>query len=401
MKITGLITEYNPFHLGHEFHINSSKQKTNCDYTICIMSGNFVQRGIPAIVDKWSRTKMALLGGVDLVLELPTIYSVSSAEYFAFGAISTLNSLNIVDNICFGSECGDVTTLKKIAEILVNEPLEFKKDLKEQLNLGLSFPKARSIAIEKYIKNSNIFNIDNIKHILNSPNNILAIEYCKSLFKLKSNINPITITRQGSSYNDDNLNQYNFSSASSIRKAITEKSLESCINVIPKYTYEILENSKISDLDRMFFYVKYKLLSNPQFLSNIPDANEGLGNKILNNIGNFNNFDEFIMSCKSKRYSYTRISRVLCQCFLSLTKEDILLSKSKPQYIRVLGLNKNGAKILKEIKKNSKIKIVNKISSKNTDPMLSIDIKATNLYSLLNNNIMHNADFKISPIILK
>ncbi|QPJ85668.1 nucleotidyltransferase [Sarcina sp. JB2] len=398
MKITGLITEYNPFHLGHEFHINSSKQKTNCDYTICIMSGNFVQRGIPAIVDKWSRTKMALLGGVDLVLELPTIYSVSSAEYFAFGAISTLNSLNIVDNICFGSECGDVTTLKKIAEILVNEPLEFKKDLKEQLNLGLSFPKARSIAIEKYIKNSNI---DNIEHILNSSNNILAIEYCKSLFKLKSNINPITITRQGSGYNDNNLNQYNFSSASSIRKAITEKSLKSCINVIPKYTYEILENSKISDLDRMFFYVKYKLLSNPQFLSNIPDANEGLGNKILNNIGNFNNFDEFIMSCKSKRYSYTRISRVLCQCFLSLSKEDILLSKSKPQYIRVLGLNKNGAKILKEIKKNSKIKIVNKISSKNTDPMLSIDIKATNLYSLLNNNIMHNADFKISPIILK
>ena len=401
MKITGLITEYNPFHLGHEFHINSSKQKTDCDYTICIMSGNFVQRGIPAIVDKWSRTKMALLGGVDLVLELPTIYSVSSAEYFAFGAISTLNSLNIVDNICFGSECGDVTTLKKIAEILVNEPLEFKKDLKEQLNLGLSFPKARSIAIEKYIKNSNIFNIDNIEHILNSTNNILAIEYCKSLFKLKSNINPITITRQGSGYNDDNLNQDNFSSASSIRKAITEKSLESCINVLPKYAYEILKNSKISDVDRMFFYVKYKLLSNPQFLSNIPDANEGLGNKILNNIGNFNNFDEFIMSCKSKRYSYTRISRVLCQCFLSLSKEDILLSKSKPQYIRVLGLNKNGAKILKEIKKNSKIKIVNKISSKNTDPMLSIDIKATNLYSLLNNNIMHNADFKISPIILK
>ena len=278
---------------------------------------------------------------------------------------------------------------------------EFKKDLKEQLNLGLSFPKARSIAIEKYIKNSNIFNIDNIEHILNSPNNILAIEYCKSLFKLKSNINPITITRQGSGYNDDNLNQDNFSSASSIRKAITEKSLESCINVLPKYAYEILENSKISDVDRMFFYVKYKLLSNPQFLSNIPDANEGLWNKILNNIGNFNNFDEFIMSCKSKRYSYTRISRVLCQCFLSLSKEDILLSKSKPQYIRVLGLNKNGAKILKEIKKNSKIKIVNKISSKNTDPMLSIDIKATNLYSLLNNNIMHNADFKISPIILK
>lgn len=403
MKITGLITEYNPFHFGHEFHLNASKEKTNSDYTICIMSGNFVQRGIPAIVDKWSRAKMALLGGVDLVLELPTIYSVSSAEYFAFGAISILDSLNVVDNICFGSECGDIDILKEIAKILVKEPLEFKEHLKEQLNLGLSFPKARGIAIKKYIEFSNdaMYNNYDIENVLNSSNNILAIEYCKALFKLRSNITPVTITRLGSNYNDNTLSQDGFSSASSIRKLINEESLESCSHIIPKYSYEILKNTKTSDINKMFFYVKYKLLSDPKFLNDIPDASEGLGNKILNNLNNANSFDELIMLCKSKRYSYTRISRVLCQCFLSLNKDNILLNKTKPEYIRILGLNQKGAKILKEIKKNSNINIVNKISKRDINNMLSLDIKATNLYSLLNDSIMPNADFKISPIILK
>ncbi len=401
MKITGIITEYNPFHFGHEFHVKSSKEKTSADAIICVMSGNFVQRGIPSITDKWSRTKMALLGGVDLVIELPSIYCVSSAEYFAFGAISILDSLNVVDNICFGSECGDITVLKEISKILFTEPLEFKESLKEELALGLSFPKARSIALEKYIKNFKEFNFSNIQNILNSSNNILAIEYCKALLKLNSKINPVTITRIGSNYNDEALNNNGFSSASSIRKIINEDSLKACSNIIPKYSYEILSKSKLADINKMFFYVKYKLLSDPTLLTNIPDANEGLGNKILKNINIATSFDELIMLCKSKRYSYTRISRVICQCFLSLTKEEISLSKSIPQYIRILGLNETGAKIIKEIKNSSNISIVNKISKNYKNTMLSLDIKATNLYSLLNDNIPINADFKISPIILK
>lgn len=403
MKITGIITEYNPFHLGHEFHINTSKEKTQADAIICVMSGNFVQRGIPSIIDKWSRTKMALLGGVDLVIELPTIYSVSSAEYFAFGAVSILDSLNIVDNISFGSECGDIEVLKEISKILLLEPLEFKEFLKEELALGVSFPKARSIALEKYIKNfkeSKFSNI-NIQDILNSSNNILAIEYCKALLKLNSKITPVTITRVGSNYNDENLSKNSFSSASSIRKIIKENSLDSCINIIPKYSYEILSQNKIADIDKMFFYVKYKILSDSLCLSNITDAGEGLGNKILKNISTANSFDELIMLCKSKRYSYTRISRVICQCFLSLTNEDLALNKSRPEYIRILGLSNIGAKLIKEIKNNSNINIVNKISKDYKNPMLLLDIKATNLYSLLNDSIKANADFKISPIILK
>ena len=380
MKITGLITEYNPFHLGHEFHLTASKEKTNADATVCIMSGNFVQRGIPAITDKWSRTKMALLGGVDLVLELPTIYSISSAEYFAFGAISILDSLNVVDSVCFGSECGDINLLKEISKILVTEPLDFKDFLKEELNTGLSFPKARSIALEKFIRNNfkETFSLD-INTILNSSNNILAIEYCKALLKLNSKITPFTISRVGSNYNDEILNNSSFSSASSIRKTIENDSLENCINSLPNYSYDVLSKSKMADINKMFLYVKYKLLSNPKILNNIPDAAEGLGNKILNSIPLANSFDELIMLCKSKRYSYTRISRVICQCFLSLSKENIALNKSRPQYIRVLGLNETGAKILKMIKNNSSLNIVNKITKNNIDEMLSIDIKATNL----------------------
>lgn len=403
MKITGIITEYNPFHLGHEFHINSSKEKTHADAIICVMSGNFVQRGIPSIIDKWSRAKMALLGGVDLVIELPTIYSVSSAEYFAFGAVSILDSLNIVDSISFGSECGDIDTLIELSKILLLEPLEFKEFLKEELSLGMSFPKARSIALEKYIKNfkeAKFSNID-IQDILNSSNNILAMEYCKALLKLNSKITPVTVTRVGSNYNDEDLNQNSFSSASSIRKIIKEDSLDSCINIIPKYSYEILSQNKIANINKMFSYVKYRLLSDSSLLFNIPDASEGLGNKILKNIAIANSFDELIMLCKSKRYSYTRISRVMCQCFLSLTKEDLALNKSKPEYIRILGLNETGAKLIKEIKNNSNINIVNKISKNYKNQMLSLDIKATNLYSLLNDSLPINSDFKISPIILK
>ena len=142
MNITGIITEYNPFHLGHELHLKSSKEITNCDGVICVMSGNFVQRGLPALTDKWTRTKMALEAGVDLVVELPTLFATSSAEFFAFGAVSLLNSLNVVNNICFGSECGDIDLIKKLSEIIINEPPLFKEYLKDYLKEGLPFPKA-------------------------------------------------------------------------------------------------------------------------------------------------------------------------------------------------------------------------------------------------------------------
>lgn len=402
MNITGIITEYNPFHLGHELHLKETKKLTKCDGVICIMSGNFVQRGLPALTDKWTRTKMALYSGVDLVLELPTLFATSSAEYFSFGAVSLLDSLNIVNNLCFGSECGNINLIKKLSEIIVKEPPIYKESLKSLLKEGLPFPRARSLALINYLKHID-FKEDykSLENILNSPNNILAIEYCKSLYSLKSNITPFTIKRLGANYNEEDLFKESIASASAIRKSIYESKFKRTKDFLPEFSYKLLKESSFSDLDKMFFLIKYALIKNPHALDEIPEASEGIDNKILQNLGKANALEELISLCKSKRYSYTRLNRVLCHVLLSLNKELVSLRKTPPNYIRVLGFNKRGQEILKEIKKNSEIEIVNKLSKAKMNPLLEFDIKATNIYSLLNPSIRYNSDYLISPIILR
>lgn len=402
MNITGIITEYNPFHLGHELHLSESKKLTNCDGVICVMSGNFVQRGLPAITDKWTRTKMALEAGVDLVVELPAIFATSSAEFFAFGAVSLLNSLNVVNNLCFGSECGDINLIKKLSEIIVNEPFEFKSYLKEFLKEGLPFPKARSQALMKYLED-NKFTIDfsYLENVLNSSNNILAIEYCKSLYKLNSSITPFTIKRLGADYNKDELSKNEIASASAIRKSIYNSDMENIFEFMPNYSYNLLKESNFSNLDTMFNFIKYTIISNPNILKEIPEASEGIDNKIFQNIGKANSLDELINLCKSKRYSYTRISRILCHVLLCADKNLLSLRKTPPDYVRILGFNDTGREILREIKKNSHLNIVNKLSKTQPNSMLEFDIKSTNIYSLLNSNIKINSDYLISPIIFR
>ena len=196
MKITGIITEYNPFHNGHLYHLNTAKKVTNCHGIVCIMSGNFVQRGEPAIIDKWKRTEMALLNGVDLVIELPTFYAVSSAEFFAKGAVDILNNIGVVDNIFFGSECGDINLLYKIAEVLTKEPKEFKLKIKENLKSGVTYAKAREKTLIDILDN------EDLNEILSNSNNILGIEYIKAIIKSNSSITPLTMKREGSKYND-------------------------------------------------------------------------------------------------------------------------------------------------------------------------------------------------------
>lgn len=404
MNITGIITEYNPLHFGHILHIEKSKEITNCDGIICVMSGNFVQRGLPAIINKWDRAKMALDAGVDLVLELPTLYAISSAEHFAFGAVSTLNSLNIVKNLCFGSEEGNISLIKIISQILSDEPEEFKILLKEELSKGLTFPKARAKALKSFLSKYNNLSIDDneLLNFLNSPNNILGIEYCKSLIKLKSNINAVTIKREHSNYNDINLNTSKFQSATAIRELLYKNDFLSTKEFLPDFSYNILNSQEdFSKINEIYNFVKYKIISEPQSLKNISEATEGLDNKILKEIINSNNLEELIENCKSKRYTYTRISRIICNIFLGITKDFDLLKKSTPNYIRVLGLSPKGSKILKEIKKNSNITIITKVPNQIEDPLLNLDLKATNLYSLLKPSMKLNSDYLISPIIKK
>lgn len=191
-NVLGIIGEYNPFHNGHLYHLNESKKVTNSNYTVAIISGNFVQRGNVSVVDKWTRAKMAILNGIDLVLELPTIYSISSAENFALGAIKTLNSLKLVDTISFGCELNDLSLLKEFANILTEEPEEFKSLLSHELSKGISFPKARENALLMYLND-----LRKYANVLSSPNNILAIEYLKALNITKSTLEPVAVKRIG------------------------------------------------------------------------------------------------------------------------------------------------------------------------------------------------------------
>lgn len=397
--ITGIITEYNPFHKGHQYHLNNCKSDTNSDYIVCVMSGNFMQRGIPALIDKWKRTEMALKNGIDLVIELPLVYSLSSAEHFAFGSVSLLNSLNIIDNLYFGSEEGNVESLDGIASVLISEPEKYKSMLKNYLSLGLPFHLSRAKSLSDFLK------LDNISDIISNSNNILGIEYIKALKLLNSSITPMTIKRTGAKYNEKNLNS-DFSSATSIRNYLKNGCLEDLKNYLPKESYDILyklscENYPFIFEEDMFKYIKYKLLLDDTSLKTLPDISEGLDNKILKELPSSSSLDELILNSKSKRYTYTRINRILAQSFLNLEKYDLLnLSKQPTPYCRVLGFTSKGKEILKNIKKNSNIHIITKVPRNNINNHMKIDIIGTKAYSLLNPKVNPMQDYLTSPIII-
>ena len=232
-KIFGIVSEYNPFHLGHLYHLEKSKELVNPDYTVAVMSGNFVERGDATIIDKWSRAEMALKSGVDLVIELPLVYSISSAENFAMGSIKILDSLKMDTTISFGSECGNISALNDIAKVLVQEPPEYLSILNHELSLGVSFPKAREHAVLMYLND-----IRKYANVLSESNNILGIEYLKAIQKQKARINTVTITRKGSKYNSTNLED-NYPSATAIRQGVINgENLEKCM---PDVSYEILQ----------------------------------------------------------------------------------------------------------------------------------------------------------------
>ena len=399
MNITGIITEYNPFHNGHKFHLEESKKQTKSDGTICIMSGNFVQRGGPAIIDKWKRTELALNNGVDLIIELPTFYAVSSAEFFAKGAVSILNSLNIVNNLFFGSEIGDAKALSEIAKVLVSEDERFQNILKENLSLGLTFAKAREKSLIEYLNSSEINNI------ITSSNNILGIEYIKALLKLNSSINPVALKREGSNYNDKSLSQ-TFSSATSIREVLKNTSnIEDLKNIIPLESYEVFSKLQEQDYrftfeEEMFKFIKYKIQTNCINFNNLYEVTEGLDNKIIKEISSSNSLHEFILKIKSKRYTYSKISRILTHIYLGLDNDDFKdIANENNLYVRVLGFNKTGREILSLIKANSSIPLITKVPRFTNNPLLKFDLQATACYSLLNDKVNPFNDYLQSPII--
>ena len=400
MNVTGIITEYNPFHLGHLHHLKECKKNTNCNGVICVMSGNFVQRGMPAIMDKWERAKIAVKNGVDLVVELPLIFSISSAETFAYGAVALLEKTKIVNNLYFGSEHGNVLDLNKIASVIIKEPIEYKNTLKKELAKGVPYHYARLTSLKNY------FNDINLEEIISSSNNILGIEYLKALIRLNSPIKPYTLKRIGSNYNDENITSL-YASATSIRKTLSFNDFDKIKKVLPKESYEEIINLKNTDYkfvypEDIFPFLKYKILTEGENLSKLSQLKEGLDNKIKKEILNSNNLNEFILNIKSKRYNYTAISRALVSFFIGMENfslDDI--KNSSIEYIRPLAFNERGSKILKEIKNKESVKIITKLPKNIEYSMLSLDLLGSKAYSILNKNISPMEDYLRSPIFIK
>lgn len=387
-KILGIISEYNPFHLGHLYHLEKSKEIVNPDYTVAIMSGNFVQRGDTAIIDKWSRAEMALNNGVDLVIELPLFYSISSAENFAMGGIKILDSLNMDTTISFGSENGNISILNDIAKVLVNEPLEYLSILNRQLSLGGSFPKAREHAVLMYFND-----IRKYSNVLSESNNILGIEYLKAIQKQKARLSAVTVKRKGSKYNSTNLED-SCPSATAIRQGfINGDNLEKCM---PKVSYNILQDKisknefipSISTFEQAILY-KLRTMSSEE-IAILPDVSEGLENKIKKASDTCNTLEELVNLIKSKRYTMTRINRILLYVLLNITKKDIEDSYTVLPYIRVLGVNEKGKELLSKISKtNNKLSIITSpkkfldtTNNKILKNMLEKEMLASNIYTL-------------------
>lgn len=389
-KVLGIIGEYNPFHNGHLYHLEQSKQLTGSTYTVAIMSGNFTQRGSTSLIDKWSKTEAAIQSGIDLVIELPVLYVTSSAENFADGAIKILNSLKVVDYVSFGSEASDIEVLNQFADILYHEPKQYKTILSHELSKGLSFPKARENALLMYLND-----IRKYANVLSSPNNILGIEYLKALKRQKSNIKPVSITRYESGYNDIAYSE-NIASATAIRNIIKNDGFDILSRLLPAPSYSILiENMKrghiVPDLSVFEKQIIYNLRKmDISEIAELPDVSEGLEFSIKKAANSCNTLTEFLNIIKSKRYTTTRIQRILLYSLLGITKKDMAMSKKVTSYIRVLGLNNRGKFLISEIAKaNPKLEIITSVkrfmdgnSNKNLKLMLDKDIWATNVFTL-------------------
>lgn len=385
MKVLGIIAEYNPMHTGHIYHISKAKEITGCDTVIVIMSGSFTQQGNIAIINKFERAKQAIQNGVDLVLEIPSAFASSDAGNFAYKSVSILNDLN-VDAICFGAETDNIERLKLISETLIYKDKEIWIEIKNELKKGISFAKARNNSLNKFL------NEDDINIIL-SPNNILALEYLKTLKVLNSNIIPFAIHRE-SNFNSHMLENC-YTSSTSIRKTLENKcNLNDIQKYIPENVSKYLKNNKIIFNNDFFEILKYKIISmNENDLKEINGVSEGIENKLKKEICNSYSYDEFLFKIKSKRYELSRIKRILVNILLNISKDDFnLLKENNSNYAHILAFNHDKKDLLSHISNTSNIPVISSLNNKTLSYLnkyqklsLDIDIYASNIYSMLIN----------------
>lgn len=422
MKVAGIIAEYNPFHNGHAYHIEETKKRTGADYTIAVMSGNFVQRGAPAILSKYERARMALENGINLVIELPVTAALSSAEGFATGGVSLLNGLGVVTDISFGAEVSapkDVDALRAAARLLAAEPAKFQTILSFYLKQGYSFPAARTMAFQDYSETVRPSLEADFSALLSSPNNILAIEYLKAMEKYRYPLSPYVIFRMGSGYHEQDLEDQ-FASASAIRKFLLsaddtlQNRSSSCPDIagsysdtaktkhsdrtliskhVPPTVYQTLTGAsdihcllQENDFSDMLFYA---LNEHAQEMGRYGSPNADFALRTRNMLEQFETWTQFALTLKSKNQTYTAISRYLSHILLGITREDMeLASKFRfAPYARILGFRKDSAPLIKELQKKSRIPVIIRLAKEREllspvqQHLIGLDIRASEIYN--------------------
>ena len=400
MKVTGIIAEYNPFHQGHAYHLSRARELTGADRVLVVMGGNFMQRGEPAIIDKYTRTEMALRNGADLVLELPAASATGSAEYFAEGAVELLDASGVVNELCFGSELGELEPLEKAAELLLEEPEDYQELLRAELKKGKTFPEARETALSAFLPEQSL---------LASPNNILAIEYIKALKRRKSSIRPLTIQRLGSYHGEDgqpagaphtvsgNLPE-SFASASTIRcqlHTLEKQIVTSCeqpafgslmtalAKELPPSSFGLLKDVLLADrlvqAEDFSLPLHYRLMQakEPLEFSVYLDVSEELSRRIYSLRQEFTGWNAFLDLVRTRQYTRSRVSRALLHILLDIRQEEVL----PPTHLRVLGFRREASDLLSEIKKKSRLPLITKAAG---HPELSEEIRISSLYHLGN-----------------
>lgn len=381
MTAAGIIAEYNPFHSGHLYQIEETRRRTGADYIVIVMSGNFVQRGEPAIFEKSQRAQMALMCGADLVLELPAPFATGSAEDFASGAVSLLNRLGAVQVLSFGSECGRLSTLDQAARLLAQEPPQFQTVLKERLRQGLTYPQARRAALEACGLSQPML------QAVNEPNNLLGIEYLKAIARQQSSLEPVTIRRQGSGYHDSQIpdssdpgSGSSFASASAIRRellaegrtgvehTILERQIPAVLH--PLYASGTLLSMAPDDLSAL---LNYQLLAcmqetssgQNQVFQKFSDLSLELSARLAQRACSMQSFTDRIHALKTRQYTYTRVSRGLLHILLNIRQEDMVFYRQEGycSYARILGFRRSSAPLLREIKERSSIPLISKAAN--------------------------------------
>lgn len=386
MKVTAVIAEYNPFHNGHLYQLDTVRRTLDTDIIIVVMSGDFMQRGIPAIVDKYERCQMALENGADLVFELPVYFALGSAEYFAQGAVSLIDKLGVVDYLHFGSESGDISLLYKFTStMLARESDAYKAALNRYLRQGCSFPAARDNALSELLPKPEI------KQLVSAPNNILGIEYVKALVQRNSAVKPVTLARAGGGYASDSLTTGSYASANAIRKALfaaaqqispaqnTCPGIPPCIREhIPASVQPLLDPQILLCTNDFSEMLLYKMLQDQMrqgtalqtadmkdAFAKYYDVGSQLSHTLCRNLPEYTTFEDFALSCKTKNLTYTRICRGLMHVLLDMTQEnaDTLKQDDYAQYARLLGFTAQGMQLLKSVKANASIPVITRLAS--------------------------------------